>query len=144
MGSVRIIRFCFKDKGYLEQAFSIRTRVFVDEQGIAPELEYDDHEKTAVHFLLFLDEMAVATARWRETPEGIKLERFAVLKEHRNRGLGALILKEALNDVRNRNSQIYIHSQAGAVRFYERNGFSIEGDVFTEAGIPHFKMLFRS
>jgi predicted GNAT family N-acyltransferase len=135
-------RFTFGDKDLAEKAFAIRKAVFVEEQGVDASLEYD-HEEEARHYLLFLGEKPVATARWRETEKGIKLERFAVLPSFRNRGIGEVILKEVLKDVTSSGKMIYLHSQIKAVTFYGRNGFEKEGQMFTEAGIGHFLMVLR-
>jgi len=132
-------RFSFNDKELAEQAFAIRRKVFVEEEGVDPDLEYNQEEE-AHHYLLLLGGKALATARWRETDKGIKLERFAVLPEFRNRGLGGVILKEVINDVVPLGKIIYLHSQLRAVPFYERNGFVKEGDVFFEAGMEHYLM----
>jgi predicted GNAT family N-acyltransferase len=134
-------RFSSGDKALAELAFAIRKKVFVEEQGVDPGLEYDNEEQ-AHHYLLLLGEKAIATARWRETEKGIKLERFAVLPEFRNRGIGEIILKEVLKDVVPLEKTIYLHSQVKAVTFYERNGFHKSGDQFTEAGIGHFLMKY--
>ena len=136
---IEIIRFKSNETGIAEKAFAIRRKVFVDEQGVDPRLEYDK-EETAQHYLLLLAGKPIATARWRETEKGIKLERFAVLPEFRNRGFGEIILAEVLKDVIPLNKTIYLHSQSNAVRFYERNGFIKEGEMFLEAGIEHFYM----
>jgi predicted GNAT family N-acyltransferase len=135
----KVKRFSFNDKELAEQAFAIRRKVFVDEERIDPNLEYD-HEEDAHHYLLLLGRKALATARWRETEKGIKLERFAVLPEFRNRGLGGIILKEMINDVVPLGKTIYLHSQLRAVPFYERHGFVKEGPVFYEANMGHYYM----
>jgi len=132
-------RFTFNDKVLAEQAFSIRKQVFVEEQGVDPSLECD-HEEESNHYLLFAGEKAIATARWRETEKGIKLERFAVLPSFRNRGIGEIILKEVLKDTLPSGKEIYLHSQIKAIPFYQRNGFLKAGEQFTEAGIEHFLM----
>ena len=135
----KVIRFSSTEKELADKAFAIRRAVFVEEQGVDATLEYD-HEEEAHHYLLFLSEKPVAAARWRETGNGIKLERFAVLPQFRNRGIGEIILKEVLKDVTSLGKLIYLHSQVKAVSFYERNGFVKEGPMFTEAGIWHFFM----
>jgi predicted GNAT family N-acyltransferase len=135
-------RFSFQDKEMADKAFAIRKIVFVDEQGVDPALEYD-HEEEAHHYLLFLGKNPIATARWRDTEKGIKLERFAVLPGFRNRGIGEIILKEVLKDVIHKKKMIYLHSQIMAIPFYERNGFVKFGDQFTEAGIGHFLMKYH-
>jgi predicted GNAT family N-acyltransferase len=135
-------RFSFNDKDLAKQAFAIRRKVFVEEEGVDPALEYD-HEEEAHHYLLLLGGKALATARWRETEKGIKLERFAVLPEFRNRGLGGIILKEVINDVVPLGKPIYLHSQLRAVPFYERHGFVKEGAVFYEADMGHYYMQLK-
>lgn len=138
---IKVIRFTFDDHEFADQAFAIRKKVFVDEQGVDPVIEYE-HEEQAHHYLLMISDKPVATARWRETEKGIKLERFAVIKEFRNRGIGELILKEVMVDVIPLNKMIYLHSQARAVPFYERNRFVKEGKLFLEAGIEHYYMKY--
>ena len=139
---VEIKRFTIDDKSSSEQAFFIRRKVFVDEQGVDRTLEYNNEDQSN-HYLLFLAGKPIATARWRETENGIKLERFAVLPEFRNRGFGEIILKEVLKDVKPTGKIIYLHSQARAVPFYERNGFNKVGEMFVEAGIEHYYMKFH-
>jgi predicted GNAT family N-acyltransferase len=134
-------RFSIQDTLKAQQAFAIRKAVFVEELGVDASLEYD-HEDEARHYLLFLGSKPVATARWRETEKGIKLERFAVLPQFRNRGIGEIILKEVLQDVSSMGKKIYLHAQIKAVPFYERNGFYKIGEKFSEAGIEHFRMEF--
>jgi predicted GNAT family N-acyltransferase len=134
-----IKRFGFQNKEFFEICCSIRIKVFVEEQKVDPELEYD-HEAESSFYLLFNDNKPIATARWRETEQGIKLERFAMLKEFRNKGFGMELLKEVLKDVQNQNKKIYLHSQLKAVSYYERAGFVKVGEKFTEAGIEHYLM----
>jgi predicted GNAT family N-acyltransferase len=138
---IEVKRFTIKDNNLAEQAFSIRRKVFVDEQGVDQALEYDKEDQSN-HYLLLLAGKPIAAARWRETLKGIKLERFAVLPEFRNRGFGEIILNEVLKDVKSLDKPVYLHSQARAVPFYERNGFLKEGNVFIEAGIEHYYMKF--
>ena len=137
----QIKKFTFEDKELAEKALAIRKMVFVDEQGVDANLEYD-HEEEARHYLLLLGEKPIATARWRETENGLKLERFAVLPKFRNRGIGEIILKEVLRDVSSAGKTIYLHAQLKAVTFYERNWFSKIGDSFMEAGIGHYLMKY--
>jgi predicted GNAT family N-acyltransferase len=127
-----------------EQAHTIRQEVFVKEQHVDPEIEYDEYEGSAVHYLLYVDDEPVATARWRETSRGIKLERFATLKEYRNKGLGAVMLEDILEDIIPLGKEIYLHSQLKAIPFYERYGFVKEGKQFTEADIEHHTMRLKN
>ncbi|MBE9481624.1 MAG: GNAT family N-acetyltransferase, partial [Bacteroidetes bacterium] len=85
---MEIIRFTTKDKKLAKIAFAIREKVFVIEQKVNPDLEYDEFEDNAQHYLVYLEKKPVATARRRKTEKGIKLERFAILKDYRNKGMG--------------------------------------------------------
>ncbi|MBN2174732.1 MAG: GNAT family N-acetyltransferase [Bacteroidales bacterium] len=136
---IEIKRFGFDNKELLKISNSIRTKVFVEEQHVDPELEYENEEQ-GKFYLLYSDGNPIATARWRETEKGIKLERFAMLKEFRNQGLGSELLKAVLNDVQKLDKKIYLHSQLKAVSYYERAGFKKVGEKFTEAGIEHYLM----
>lgn len=139
---IQVLRFNFDNKILIEKAFAVRLAVFVKEQGVDPDLEIDGHDEEAMHYLLMEDESVLGTARWRETKKGIKLERFAVLQCHRNRGLGAILLMEVMSDTIGMQHRIYLHAQADAVRFYERHGFRAEGDAFFEAGLEHRYMVY--
>ena len=75
---VEIKRFTFDNKDLMEEAFKIRNDVFVVEQSVDPKEEYES-EEDSIHFILFENQVACATARHRKTNQGIKLERFAVL-----------------------------------------------------------------
>jgi predicted GNAT family N-acyltransferase len=126
----------------MEAAFSIRQKVFVEEQKVDPHLEYDEYENNSEHYLATIDEIPVGTARWRETDKGIKLERFAVLPEYRDRGVGKAILVQVLSDVKSLGKPIYLHAQIQVVSFYEKFGFQAVGDEFIEADIRHYKMTY--
>ena len=122
--------------------FAIRQTVFVEEQEVDPALEYDEFEETSTHFIATIGGVPVGTARWRRTPNGIKLERFAVLGNYRNKGVGGAIVSAVLQDIPNKVN-VYLHAQLAACNLYARFGFEAEGDQFEEAGIMHYKMVLR-
>ena len=124
-------------------AQQIRTAVFVQEQGVDALDEYDAFEEVSQHYLVTIDSKAVATARWRFTPNGIKLERFAVLKAHRGEGIGRYLVKHIIKEALKYSKPMYLHAQTQVVEFYQKLGFEKEGALFEEAGIQHFKMLFK-
>jgi predicted GNAT family N-acyltransferase len=124
-------------------AFAIRQKVFVDEQKVDPELEYDEFEGTSHHYLASIEELPIGTARWRHTEKGIKLERFAVLDEYRDKGIGSALLKDVLADVLEQEKPVYLHAQVQVVPFYEKFGFKAVGDEFIEADIRHYKMIYE-
>ncbi len=131
------------DPEQLEKVFAIRRKVFVDEQECPPELEWE-FEDESVHFLGTVNGVPAGASRWRETPKGYKLERFAVLKEYRNLGLGQALVSAALSDLPAEADYIYLHAQLAAIGLYEKFGFKKEGEQFEEAGIQHFKMVLES
>ncbi|GAB4290682.1 MAG: hypothetical protein Kow0068_16110 [Marinilabiliales bacterium] len=139
----RIIKFNFSDNYHFRLARTIRNEVFVKEQNVDPDLEFDGYDQTANHYLGYCNNKPVCVARWRKTEKGIKLERFAVLKEFRNKGLAALMLKEILDDVRYLNEKIYLHAQELAVNFYKKHDFVVFGEKFVEAGIDHYYMEYK-
>ena len=112
------------------------------EQQVPPEIEYDDYEDSSTHILARLDGVPVGTARWRKTVHGQKLERFAVLKSARGKGVGEALVKFVLNQIEDSDSA-YLNSQVSAIPFYARQGFEATGGIFYEAGIPHRKMVLR-
>ena len=89
---------------------------------------------------MFFDDVPIATTRWRNTKKGIKLERFAMLQEYRNKGIGSELLQRIMKDVSSLGKKIYLHAQIKEVSYYERVGFVKKGDVFVEAGIEHYLM----
>ena len=138
--------FKIEDPADLKAAYAIRGKVFVDEQKVPASAEYDEHEATAHHYLAFHAGVPCGAARWRNTLNGVKLERFAVLPEYRNKAVGSEILKRVLTDVKAEypNQIVYLHAQVPAVAFYTRHGFESEGDMFSECDINHYKMVFRA
>jgi predicted GNAT family N-acyltransferase len=124
---------------------ALRTRVFVEEQGVPPEIERDDRDATAVH-ALSRDETGrvVATGRLLVDGESATIGRMAADASVRGRGHGAAVLAElhrqaALHGVRD----VELHAQLTARRFYERAGYTPVGDVYEEAGIAHVTMVRR-
>lgn len=124
----------------LESAFAVRRKVFVEEQGVAPELELDKEEES-VHFLALSDNQPCGAARYRKTGNGYKLERFAVLKEFRGKRVGQALVAAVLDDIPDQANVIYLNAQVDAVGLYAKFGFAVEGEQFEEAGIQHFKMV---
>ena len=141
--NIEVLRIRQGNAGLAEKAYDIRKKVFVGEMDIDPNVEYDKHDPTAHHYLVLLDDHPVGTARWRETEDGIKLERFAILEEQRNRHIGKILLKEMLHDVVPLGKKIYLHAQLKAVPFYERSGFKKIGEIFFEARLGHYYMEYK-
>lgn len=120
----------------------VRQRVFVQEQGIAAELERDALDPVSAHVLaLDSDNQPVGTGRL--APDG-RIGRMAVLASHRSHGVGGALL-EALVEAGRRLglAELHLHAQLPARDFYARQGFLPEGEVFEEAGIGHQQMRRR-
>lgn len=123
------------DRAVIER---IRREVFVREQGIPESDEWDDEDATSVHVLATLNRDPVGTGRMNRAG---KIGRIAVASGLRRQGVGTRILRCLLQEARRQgNREPHLHAQVQAVPFYERLGFSREGDEFDEAGIPHVRM----
>jgi predicted GNAT family N-acyltransferase len=127
----------------LQQAFLIRRTVFVEEQNCPPELELANEEES-IHFLATIENQPCGACRWRKTDNGYKLERFAVSKDFRGKGVGQALVAAVLADLPEDANCIYLNSQLDAVGLYAKFGFQKEGEQFEEAGIQHFKMVKTS
>jgi predicted GNAT family N-acyltransferase len=124
-------------------AQAVRTTVFVHEQGIAPEDEWDAADATALHAVLFdLNGQPLGNARLLQPSAGLaKVGRMAVLKEARGQGYGARLLKALLREARRRsNKEVRLSAQRTAEKFYAAHGFVVLGEPFDEVGIAHVEM----
>ena len=123
-------------------ALAVRREVFVDEQGVAEEEEYDGLDETAVHYVVTHGDRVVATTRVRfPSATSAKLERMAVLKPYRRQGVGTRILSFILDDLRTRQVELVVlHAQIQVREFYRSCGFEETGKPFQEAGIEHVEM----
>ena len=118
---------------------AIRRQVFILEQNISKQIETDDYLVNATHILAISKEKAVGTARYRRTDSGIKLERFVVLKQFRNLGIGKALVLFILEKLK---FFIYLIAQESVIGFYDNLGFDPIGEFFYEAEIPHQKMVY--
>lgn len=118
---------------------AIRRHVFIDEQGVPEDLEWDAADATATHFLaLTIEGQPVGCARL--LPDG-HIGRMAVLPDWRGQGVGRALLSVALATARRKGlALIRLSAQAQAVHFYLQAGFTVVGDLYQEAGIPHVTM----
>ena len=133
-----------RDASELEEVFAIRREVFVVEQAVPEEEEYDEHEAESHYYLARVNGLPAATARWRVTEHGIKLERFAVLAQYRKAGVGSAVLRRVLSDLPTDAEFVYLHAQVPAMNLYARQGFEPVGELFYECEIPHYKMVKRA
>ena len=117
---------------------AIRKSVFIDEQHVPKDLEWDGQDDDCTHFLASVNATPVATARL--TSKG-QIGRMAVLREYRGIGIGSSLLASVIDQARLSGfKQVFLHAQVNVIGFYEKYGFSAEGDIFIDAGIEHRTM----
>jgi predicted GNAT family N-acyltransferase len=127
-----------------KDALSIRLAVFVDEQGFSRELEIDDLDNESWHLVAYDDHnQPLATARLHEDhPHIWHVQRVATHKIARGRGLGrALFAHIASLAPEHGITQLTLGAQQSAQGFYEKLGFSVQGEPFLEEGVPHIEMI---
>lgn len=131
----------FNGTDNLVDAFTIRKKVFVEEQKVPLENELDDIDNIAKHIVLYDEGRAVATGRVFETDGVYYVGRIAVLKEMRGKNCGALVVR-ALTDYAFRAGakEVHLHAQKYAQQFYEKLGYQAYGDVYMEENIEHISM----
>jgi predicted GNAT family N-acyltransferase len=137
----------------LKAGFAVRREVFVAEQGVPEEIEYDAHDATAVHVLAIRrsDGTALGTGRLLHGPdaagrtggaEGVgSLGRLAVVRAARGLGIGVALVRAIEEAARARGlTAVDLHAQTQALGFYERLGYEAYGTPFQDAGMPHLAM----
>ncbi len=131
-----------RGKKELLDVFDVRRQVFVREQGISEGVELDEYDGEALHIIVMEGGRAIGTARVLFPSANLaKIERMAVLKAFRRRGIGRNIIAFLEAELRNKGiSQEILHAQYAAIPFYESCGFQAVGPPFWEAGIKHIKM----
>lgn len=118
---------------------SVRYAVFVVEQRVPVELEWDGIDPQCLHVIA---ETAAgdAVGTGRLLPDG-HIGRMAVLREWRQRGVGSLLMAELLDAARSRgHTAVELSAQTHAIGFYERFGFAATSGEYPDAGIPHRSM----
>jgi YbgC/YbaW family acyl-CoA thioester hydrolase len=122
----------------------VRTEVFVEEQGIAREDEWDEADKTAVHAVVYnrLD-MPLATGRLLVAAPGTgKIGRMASKRVLRGSQLGRQVLDALTEKAKARgDKEVILHAQRSAAGFYAKSGFQERGEPFDEVGIAHIEMF---
>lgn len=117
----------------------VRRKVFIEEQGVPEELEWDADDAGAIH-LLAVDAADTPIGCARLLADG-HIGRMAVLRAWRGKGVGRALLQHALETARAAGqTTVRLSAQTHAVAFYASHGFIAEGDEYLEAGIPHLAM----
>ena len=129
-------------------AYPIRKRVFIEEQGVPEEMEIDEFDLNALHALAYADSECIGTARLVTLTGSVgrigRIGRMAVLPKHRGHGIGKQLLGALLKACQSQGiKQIELHAQVTVIPFYEQFGFIAQGDIYDEAGIAHRDMILR-
>ncbi|VVP87224.1 putative N-acetyltransferase YjcF [Pseudomonas fluorescens] len=125
-----------KDNAHIRR---IREAVFIAEQSVPPELEWDSDDQGALHFLALEGDYPVGTARLLLDGQ---IGRVSVLKDWRGLKVGDALMQAVIEEAQKRNlKQQMLSAQVQATAFYERLGFKVVSEEFLEAGIPHVDMV---
>ena len=121
-----------------QDAKLIREQVFIQEQNIPVEDEWDEQDAVALHFVVYDQTHPVATARLLQNNS---IGRVAVLQSHRGLGIGKLLMLEIIQQAKHEQRQfLKLSSQVHAIQFYAGLGFVAQGDEYLDCGIPHIDM----
>ena len=127
----------------IEECLRIREEVFIVEQSVPVDMERDEHDTKALHFMALVDGQSVGTARvvMKDNGTSAKIGRVAVRRTSRGFGLGKLLIAtiEASSDLRHVH-QFVLDAQTHALQFYTGLGYEAFGEEFMDAGIPHRHM----
>lgn len=121
----------------------LRRTVFIEEQGVSEADEIDDKDDAAIHLLATVDGVPMGSARLILMGEVGKIGRVCVLPAARGTGLGAALMRAAVDELRRQPgvTQAKLGAQTHALGFYERLGFTAFGPVYDDAGIAHRDMM---
>lgn len=124
-----------------QDAKLIRTQVFICEQGITEADEWDDQDMISDHFVVYDQDQPIATARLLQNNS---VGRVAVVKAYRGQGLGQMIMLEIISYAQKQGlSVLTLSSQVHAISFYEKLGFTVQGNSYDECGISHIEMTMN-
>jgi len=129
----------------LKKACQIRQAVFVEEQGVPLEDEFDGFDilnEHSEHILVYYNERPVGTGRVRWVDGYGKLERICILEPYRKFGLGKVIIN-TLEEIAEEKgtAKVKLHGQTQAEGFYKKLGYETSSSIFMEDGIPHILMI---
>lgn len=127
----------------LEDAFSVRKTVFVEEQNVPLEEEIDQYEDEAVHFVMYGDTSnPIAAGRFRVVDGYGKVERICVLQDARKTGAGKSMMEKIENYASEKGlHKLKLNAQTHAIPFYAGLGYEVVSEEFLDAGIPHKTMI---
>lgn len=128
-------------KQQLKDAYAVRMKVFVEEQGVPQEIEIDGFEDQATHFVVYDKEVPIGAGRFRRLDEIGKVERICILDDFRKTGAGKRLM-EKIEEVMKQQGlkKAKLNAQTYAESFYKRIGYKTISELFYEANIPHVTM----
>ncbi len=119
----------------------IRHEVFIVEQQVPEELEWDGVDADCRHVLALDKSLDLPIGTGRLVPDG-QIGRMAIRKDYRRQGIGYAILQKLIElSIRDGQTQVFLHAQLYAVAFYQKAQFKVSGETFMEAGIAHVTMI---
>lgn len=122
-----------------QDARLIRELVFIVEQNIPEQDEWDDQDAISQHFVVYDHDQPVATARLLQNNS---VGRVAVIQKYRGQGIGRMIMLDIIRYAQQQHRPfLKLSSQVHAISFYEKLGFVTQGDPYDECGIPHIEMM---
>ncbi|WP_283679439.1 GNAT family N-acetyltransferase [Lentilactobacillus sp. Marseille-Q4993] len=131
------------DSQIYKDARMIRRVVFIEEQSVPEELEFDGSDGSATHFVAYENGQPAATARATVEGDSVHIQRVSTMKNFRGQGIAKAVLQTILADPRFRDvGKFHLGAQETAIGFYKKLGFRVTSDPFMEAGIRHREMKF--
>lgn len=127
----------------IKRCFSIRKKVFVEEQGVPLSIEIDDHDQSATHLLVSQNGQAIGAGRfrWYDDKKTIKVERICMLPTHRGQGNGRELMQKVEEfAIQQKATQLLLNAQVTVLPFYEKLGYEQCSEEFMDAGIAHVSM----
>jgi hypothetical protein len=123
------------------QVMPIRHAVFIKEQEVPEELEWDEFDQDALHAIVKKDQEVIGTARLIIDKANTRIGRMAIQKKYREQGIGQKLLSILIQTAKEKGAQeCILHAQTHAIAFYAKADFEPNGPIFDEAGIPHVEM----
>ena len=138
-----MIKIC-TTKDEMIDSYQIRKTVFIEEQAVSYEEEFDLQDKDYIVYLLYEGQVPISTARYKLINSDAKVGRVCTLKAFRGKHYGIQLMERIISDAFNQGAKrIVLDSQLTAQSFYERLGFVAYGDIFLDANIEHTKMELK-
>jgi predicted GNAT family N-acyltransferase len=128
----------------LSEPFAIRRAVFVEEQGCPESEDFDAFDQSALHLMVYVDEMPAGTGRIWHDGKKFRIGRLAVLKQFRGQKIGDLALRLLVYKAFSSGAEeLFVSAQTYLKRFYEKFGFQADGEEYMEFGLPHITMRVK-